>query len=125
MTSTDVVRSFFDAMEARDWDRAGDFLAPSVDVRFTATGERFVGTNFLAMQRAYPDGWHIDVVEILASGNRTAAQVRVVLDDEVFWCAGFYTVQDGRIVDGVEHWITADSETPPAWRIPFAARSNT
>jgi hypothetical protein len=38
-----------------------------------------------------PSGWHIEVVETLASDDRTAAQVRVDLGDEVFWCAGFYT----------------------------------
>ena len=48
-----------------------------------------------------------------------AAQVRVIHGDDVFWCAGFYTVTDGVIVRGVEHWVTEGSEDPPEWRRRF------
>ena len=118
----DTVRSFFERMEARDWDGAGERLSPTVDITFTETGERFVGPGFLAMNRAYPEGWSIEVVEVMASADqpaRVAAQVKVTHGDDVFWCAGFYTVVDGRIVDGVEHWVTEGSQPPPAWRRHF------
>ncbi len=94
-------------------------LSPAVRIEFTETGERFDGPNFLAMNRAYPEGWTIDVVETVGSGDRVAAQVRVDQGDTTFWCAGFYTVVDGVIRDGVEHWVTAGSETPPEWRAEF------
>ena len=116
-----VVRRFFESMEARDWDAAGACLSPELVIDFTETGERFVGGNFLAMNRAYPDGWVIRVVEVLSVAARVAAQVEVTLEDDVFWCAGFYTVSDGLISQGVEHWVTAGSEQPPEWRQPFTA----
>ena len=47
-----------------------------------------------------------------------AAQVRVTHDDDVFWCAGF-CVADGLITAGVEHRVTARSESPPQWRQRF------
>ena len=116
-----VVREFFESMEARDWTAAGECLSPDLVIDFTETGERVVGGNFLAMNRAYPDGWVIRVVEVLAHGDRAAAQVEVTLGEDMFWCAGFYTVTDGRISQGVEHWMTEGSEPLPEWRKPFTA----
>ena len=108
-------------MEARDWDGAGRLLSTNVHVEFTATGERFDGESFLAMNRAYPEGWTIEVVETVADGDRVAAQVQVDHGDDTFWCAGFYRVGGGLIVSGVEHWVTEGAETPPAWREPFTS----
>ncbi len=120
MGNDDIVRSFFERMQARDWDAAGTLLSPTIRVDYTETGERFDGPNFLAMNRAYPEGWTIDVVETVGAGERVAAQVRVDQGDTTFWCAGFYSVRDGQIVGGTEHWVTAGSEAPPAWRSEFS-----
>lgn len=122
MDPTALVRGFFEAMERRDWDGASRLLSPSVVIDYTETGERFEGPNFLAMNQAYPQGWSIDVVEVLGSGDRVAAQVRVTHEPNVFWCAGFYRVADGQIAEGVEHWVTAGSFDPPAWRHQFSSQ---
>ena len=116
-----VVRRFFESMEARDWDAAAATLSSDLRIDFTATGERFDGGAFLAMNRAYPEGWTIEVVEALAVGARVAAQVRVTLGDEIFWCAGFSTVRSGLIADGTEHWVTEAAEPAPVWREPFGS----
>lgn len=115
-----VVRSLFEAMEARDWALARTLISDNATIDWTETGERFVGQRFIDVNEAYPEGWTIDVVEVLDAGDRAAAQVRVTLGDETFWCAGFYSVDDGRITGGTEHWVTAGSEAPPAWRDGFA-----
>jgi hypothetical protein len=99
-----VVRAFHERMEARDWSGAGELLSTSVHIEYTATGEQFDGPKFLAMNRAYPDGWAIEVVETVAADDRVAAQVCVRHGDDVFWCAGFYVVTDGVITSGTEHW---------------------
>ena len=93
-------------MEARRWDSAGELLSPGLRIEFTATGEVFDGESFLAMNRAYPEGWSIEVVETVGEGSRVAAQVSVHQGDETFWCAGFYEITDGLIESGVEHWVT-------------------
>ena len=116
-----MVRAFFERMEARDWDGAGACLSPDIHIEFTETGERFDGPNFLAMNRAYPEGWAIEVVETVAAADRVAVQVRVTQGDEVFWCAGFYTVTEGVIASGIEHWVTEGSQPPPEWRGPFVS----
>ncbi|MEM9561009.1 MAG: nuclear transport factor 2 family protein [Actinomycetota bacterium] len=127
-TPADVVRGFFERMQARDWDGAAALLSPTIHIEFTETRERFDGPNFLAMNRAYPDGWTIEVVETAWNpggagddGDRVAAQVRVDHGDTVFWCAGFYRVLDGLIVSGIEHWVTEGSAEPPEWRERFTS----
>ncbi len=119
--TAEVVRRFHERMQARDWDGAGELLSPELEVRWTASGERFVGPAFLAMQRAYPEGWTIHVHEVLADGDRVASQVRVEQGGATYWCAGFATVRDGVIVDLVEHWLTEGADPPPGWRAAFSA----
>lgn len=118
---SDVVRNFFSAMQDRRWDDAAARLGPEVDIRWPATRERFVGPAFLAMQRAYPEGWAITVVEVLGQGDRVAVRVAVDQSGQRFWCAGFYTVLDGRISEGTEHWVTEGAEQQPAWRAPYTS----
>lgn len=116
MTPAEVVRALFERMQARDWEGVGATLAPDVEVWWPATDERFSGSAFLAVQRAYPEGWAIAVEEVVADGDRVAARVRVDQDGQRFWCAGFYRVAGDRIRAAVEHWVTEAAETPPAWR---------
>lgn len=121
MTPTPVqtVRSFHEAMQARDWDRAASFLAEDLAAWYPVTDERFRGPQFLAMQRAYPEGWQIDVVELIADGDRAAGRIAVDQDGQRFWCHGCWTVHDGRITEAIELWGTQGSETPPPWRSAF------
>jgi SnoaL-like domain len=119
MDPASVVRTFHERMEARDWSGASELLSPTVHIEYTETGECFDGSNFLAMNHAYPDGWAIEVVETVAAGDRVASQVSVRQGDDVFWCAGFYTVADGVIMSGIEHWVTEGEQAPPEWRRQF------
>lgn len=120
-TPTDVVRRLLDSMQARDWRSANDCVSPSAMIVWPASGEAFTGPAFVAVNEAYPEGWKITIVDVLEQDDRVAARFRVDHDDNVFWCAGFYTVDGGRIIEGVEHWLTENSEAPPAWRAGFNA----
>lgn len=115
-----VVTSFFEAIQARSWDTATAFLADDVTAWWPVTDERFSGDSFIAMQRAYPEGWRITVEEMTADGDRVAARVAVEQDEERFWCHGWYRVGDGRITHVIELWGTEGSETPPEWRRRYA-----
>lgn len=119
MTPADVVRALYDRMQARDWAGASACMAPGARIRYTATGEQFTGAGFMAMNEAYPEGWTIEVVDIVATGDRVAAQVRVPNGGQIDWVSGFYTVADGVIVDGSEHWVTDGREPAPDWRRPY------
>jgi limonene-1,2-epoxide hydrolase len=118
---SDVVRNFHEAMQARDWDRAARYLSPTVRIEYVATGEVFEGPTFLQMNRDYPDGWSLEVIDAIGDGNRVALRVRVTQNDDVFWCGGYYKVEDELIVSGVELWVTAGGETAPEWRAAYTS----
>ena len=71
------------------------------------------------MNRDYPEGWTLTVHEVISEGDQVAARVCVAQGADLFWCTGFYTVDDGVITDGVEHWLTEGAEAAPAWRAPY------
>jgi len=120
MTSGEVVRGFQEALQARDWARARLLLHDDLVVDYPHTGERFVGGDaFLAMNRAFPEGWTISVQQVIDDGERVAAEVRVEQDGSVFWSASFAVVHDGRIAHLTDYWVTERSEQPPGWRAAF------
>lgn len=114
-----VVAAVFERMQARDWAAVEALFAPDAAIDYPATLERFVGTGFVAMNRDYPEGWRIEIAEVFGVGPRVVARVAVHHGDELFWCAGFYTVADGVIVGGTEYWVTQGGEPAPQWRAPY------
>ncbi|MEQ1700845.1 MAG: nuclear transport factor 2 family protein [Ilumatobacteraceae bacterium] len=119
MHAADVVRALFERMQARNWAGAREVMAVDAVITYSATGEVFTGASFMAMNEAYPEGWTIEIVDILAAADRVAAQIRVPNSGQIDWLSGFYTVADGRIVEGHEHWVTERAEPTPDWRRPF------
>ena len=64
------------------------------------TAERMRGRdNYLAVQRAYPEGWHIEVLRIVDGGDVVVSEVRVDQDDQRFFAASFFEVDGDRIVE--------------------------
>jgi len=119
MIGSEVVRAFHLAMQERDWERASALLAADIIVEWPATGERLTGARFLDVQRDYPEGWSITVLEVIGDA-RVASRVRVDHGEQVFLCAGFFDVVGGRIRRGVEHWVTVCGEGQPPWRIGYS-----
>jgi hypothetical protein len=73
--NAEVVRRFWDRVEARDWERAGELLAGDFVSDWPHSAERFRGRdNYIAMNRAYPEGWRIEV-GVGAPAGRIAAPV--------------------------------------------------
>ena len=119
---TEVVRRFWDSIEARDWDAAGALLDEQVTFEWPHSGERFVGRDVvIGMNRAYPEGWRIEVQRIIADGPSVVSLVRVPLGADVSLAASFFEVRDGSIHRAVELWVDERSREPPEWRRPFAA----
>lgn len=118
--TADPVTRLFEAMQARRWEEARACLAGDAEIAWPATNERFGADAFIAMNRAYPEGWSIELVETLAESERMAARVKVTHGDAVHWCAGFYTVTDDLIAAATEYWTREGSESPPEWRVGLA-----
>lgn len=110
----------FEAIQARDWETAGACVAPDASIVWPATGERFVGERYLTMNRDYPEGWGVEVIDQYEGDNSEVLRARVRHGDHVFWCIGFYDVVDGVIAGGVEYWLEEGAEEPPRWRAPYS-----
>ena len=103
---TEIVRAYWELMQARDWAGLRRVLAPDVVVEWTASNEQFVGPDaVIGVNRAYPEGW----------------SVRVPMDDVgVFRVAAFAQVRGGLLVSSVEYWIGVGDDDPPAWRARYS-----
>ncbi|HKX25777.1 MAG TPA: nuclear transport factor 2 family protein [Actinomycetota bacterium] len=122
--TAEVVRHYWDRIEARDWDGAGTLLADDVEVEWRHTLERFRGReNVVGYNREYPEGWSIEVLRVLDAGPIVVSEVRVPFRDEaVFYVASFFEIRDGLIRRAVEYWVEAGQEEPPEWRRAFGER---
>jgi limonene-1,2-epoxide hydrolase len=104
-------------MEARDWDAVAEQLHPDVVVDWPNTAERMRGRdNYLAVQREYPEGWHIEVLRIVDGGETVVSEVRVDHEGQRFFAGSFFEVHDGRIVRAVEYWSDGEPSPAPGWR---------
>jgi hypothetical protein len=96
-------------------------LAPDAEFEWRHSGERFRGRdNIVEMNRAYPEGWSIEVLRVLDAGEVVVSEVRVPFRDEaVFHVASFFEVEGGFVRRAVEYWIEEGHEAPPEWRRRF------
>ncbi|KAB1108630.1 nuclear transport factor 2 family protein [Micromonospora aurantiaca] len=118
MDSEAVVRALWDRMQARDWTGVGDLLADDVVVEWPVSAERIVGRDhYVKINAEYPEGWSIRVLRVVASGDTVVSEVEVPHEEMgVHRVASFWTVRDGRIVDGREYWTGLGADPSPQWR---------
>lgn len=119
----DIIRSFWERMEARDWDDARALLADDLVVIWPATAEKFEGADtFIQMNRAYPGDWRIDVQAVHADGRDVLAWVEVRLGDERSFCAQRAIVTDRLIRSSIDLWVDEGDTEPPAWRVELMSQ---
>lgn len=115
--SAEPVRLLWERMEARDWDGVAAQLHEDVVVDWPNTAERMRGRDdYLAVQRAYPEGWHIHVLRIVDGGDTVVSEVRVDEDGKRFYAVLFFELADGMIARGVEYWSDGEPAPAPEWR---------
>lgn len=115
--SAEPVRLLWERMEARDWDGVAAQLHEDVVVDWPNTAERMRGRDdYLAVQRAYPEGWHIHVLRIVDGGDTVVSEVRVDEDGKRFYAVSFFELADGMIARGVEYWSDGEPAPAPEWR---------
>lgn len=109
----ELVRALYDNYQARDWSAAAELLHPDVQLRMPATSEVLTGRDeVMALQEHYPEPWgDLSVLRIVADGGDTAAaEIEIVGLSEVFRCAAFWEIRDGRLHHGVEYWVTVGGD---------------
>jgi ketosteroid isomerase-like protein len=122
-SSAEVVRKMWELFQARAWDDVMECFHPDLVVEYPVTRERFESAErFVAMNRAYPEGWTIEVRRIVAEGDEVASEVAVPRGEERHVSIAFSTVRDGRIARIKEFWVVEDSEEQPPWRTEYSTR---
>ena len=118
-----VVRSLWERIQARDWEGARRLLADDMVCRWPHSDERFEGgDSFIEMNRAYPEGWAIEVIDVEEIPGGAVSRIRVEQAGILFHAASFFEVSDGVIHHVVEYWVTEGSEEPPDWRTRLSRR---
>lgn len=112
MDAATVIKELWTRTQARDWDGVGEMVADDAVVEWPVSAERIVGrANYVAINREYPEPWEIRVLRIISSGDEVVSEVEVAHGTMgMFRAASFWTVRDGKIVDGTEYWTSLGSE---------------
>ena len=120
-----VVRELWRRIADRDWDGFGHLLADDVVLELPASGERFRGrADVVAVDAEHPEGWSVEVLRVVGAGDQVVSEVEVPMTGAgVFRAASSWTVRDGLVVHGREHWTGLGSDDAPAWRAQYAEPS--
>ncbi|MCX4512361.1 nuclear transport factor 2 family protein [Streptomyces sp. NBC_01619] len=124
MEPSEIVRSLWDRMQERDWAGVGELLAEDVVVEWPVSGERIVGRdNYVSINAEYPEGWSIRVLRVVADGGTVVSEVEVPHEAMgVHRVASFWTVREGKIVEGREYWSELGSDPSPQWRAAYVQK---
>lgn len=110
----DTVVGYVEALEARDWDRVTELLAPDVVYELPQTGERITGREaYVRFNREYPGDWHLDVVEAYADETGGVVHLRWALDGEVGPAIAFFHFDVAGRIDRVTDYWPEPYEPPP------------
>ena len=107
-----VLQRLLTTLDAQQWDRLPDLLAPGFRCAYSHTGELLDAEQFVALNRDYPGSWRLVCEEVVVDGERAVARTRVSNDAETYFVASFATVSDGRLTGLTEVW-TPPVPTPP------------
>jgi SnoaL-like domain len=118
MHGDQLVGTLYERYQARDWIAAAALLYPEARLHMPATDEHLVGREqVIALQRNYPEPWgELRVLRVVSDSAVAVAEVEIVSDAALFRCAGFWTIQEDMLRNGVEYWVTVGGEEPPADR---------
>ncbi|MFD2766484.1 nuclear transport factor 2 family protein [Micromonospora eburnea] len=124
MEPTKIVQELWDRMQARDWAGLGELLADDLVVEWPVSAERIVGReHYVRINAEYPEGWAIKVLRIVADGEVVVSEVEVPHETMgVHRVASFWTVRDGKIIDGREYWTCLGADPSPEWRAAYVQR---
>lgn len=116
----ETVRLFWERLPSRDWDGVAQLLHPDVVVDWPNTAERMRGRDkYLAVVRAFGEGWRVHVLRVVDGGDTVVSEVRVERENERYVAVSFFELDEGRIDRAVEYWSDGEPEPPAEWRAPW------
>jgi hypothetical protein len=118
MDPGDVVAELWRRIQARDWDRIGELLADEFVLEWPSERVRIRGrTNFIEFNRAYPEGWSIEVLRIVSDGHTAVSEVHVPhVTLGPYLAVSFFDVEGAQVVHVREYWSEERYAEPAADR---------
>ena len=111
----EAVEGLWRAINARDFNAAGDLLHDDFVCEWPQSRERIRGrANFIAVNRDYPGDWSITVRRIVAGGDQAATEVNIRIDGRTDVAVSFFELRDGKILRETDYW--PEPYDAPAWR---------
>jgi ketosteroid isomerase-like protein len=110
----DLVVTFIDSLEARDWMTWADLLHPEVVYEVPQTRERIRGRDrYLQFNQEYPGDWHLRLEVAIADEVNGVAWFRWELPEaEPADGMAFFTFAEGQIATVTDFW-PEPYEPPP------------
>ena len=111
-----TVRTLWECFESRNWAAARGLFAHDATLTWPASGERMLDADAIVrVQRIYPEGWHITVLEVNGlTDGRVHSIVAVDHAPNRFLANSLFRFDGTTIVAVDEYWGTV--EAPPEWR---------
>ena len=101
----------------RDWDGAAALLDPDVVVEWPHSGERIRGrANVIAVNRAYPEPWTIEVLRVIPARDTAVTEVRGESQHGVEFAVSFFESKGGLVTRIREYWVGERSQRAEPWR---------
>ncbi|MGG5258559.1 nuclear transport factor 2 family protein [Phycicoccus avicenniae] len=109
----DVVRAYWAAAEARDWDAFAATLSPDVVYRVPQTREVVRGREaYLRFNTEFPGDWHVRVDRVLADAQGAMSRTTFTVGGEVMTGLCLFTMDEQGLVAEVEDWWPEPYERP-------------
>ena len=118
MDAGELVEELWRRIQARDWDRLGlllaeDFVLDWPDARVRLRGR----ANFVDFNRAYPEGWSIELLRVVSDGYTVVSEVHVPHPTVgPHFALSFFEVERDQIARGREYWLEERYQAPSAER---------
>ncbi len=114
MDAGGIVAELWRCIQARDWTGLAALLADDFVLEWPNARLRIRGrTNYVAFNRAYPEGWSIEILRIVAQRNVAVSEVHVPHPTVgPYFALSFFEIADDRVIRGREYWIEELAETP-------------
>jgi hypothetical protein len=114
MESDAVVADLWRRIQARDWDGVGELVAEDFVLDWPNALLRIRGReNFVGFNRAYPEGWSIELLRVVGAGSTAVSEIRVPHPTVgPHYAVSFFEVEAGLIRSGREYWVEERYEEP-------------
>lgn len=114
MDAGELVAELWRRIEARDWDRLGELLADDFVLEWPYAQVRIRGrAAFVEFNRAYPEGWSIEVLRIVSDGRTAVSEVHVPHPTVgPHYALSFFEAENDGLIRGREYWVEDRPEEP-------------